>query len=820
MQEVHFKTNIQLKNIIGKDLITDDNIAVLELVKNSYDAGSSSVEIIFNNVSRKDQDEENIASRSSMLICDKGSGMDEDGLINKWLNIAYSEKKEQVWLNGRRQAGNKGVGRFSCDRLGKQLTIYSKTEGGQCRFMSIDWGLFENDESQDRQIQDVTISLDIVSDDVVLGLTGWNTFDKGTILYIEDLREIWDVEKIIRLKRDLEKFINPNQAYTSCGGFSIEIKASEYLQYDSTQIDIINKVNGFVENKIFDRLNFKTSSISAAIDSSGQYITTTLTDRGRMVFELKEPNIYPHLRNVKTFVYYLNPYTKAYFTKQTGFRSVDFGSIFLFINGFRIPPYGDEGDDWLGIEKRKSLGFRRYLSTREVVGRIEINDEFNDFNIITSRAGIVRNEAFEELSKEGAPYGFFYKTFRRLERFVVEGIKWDKAGDIKSDIAEGEELYRMDDFTRDKQMISCIRSIIDLQESSIIELNINEELVNGILDAQAARAEEALGGLLSQLTEATESLDVENIERIRERLQSDTKELDDLIAVVNRLSPSADRLCQIQAIKELVSEKEHEVLEQKREISRIKAEKEAAEAETLRLKAELQLEKEKNTYLLTSSREMSEDAKSMVHNIKLIALDIESVVGLLYKRVNKGTIERKDQLSELSLIKFLAEKAIKISKLITRANFKSESDEQMVNVVGYIDQYINIYKDIVEKCKVEIHFESNDIEYRRKISLLDLALVIDNLVSNAQKANARNIYIEVFENEGTGILIKVSDDGQGIDKTLAFNPDKMFELGVTTTDGSGIGLYSVKNALKEINCDIQYAGQSHFGGAEFNIIIV
>lgn len=47
MQDVHFKTNILLKNIIGKDLITDDNIAVLELVKNAYDAGSPILDLHF-----------------------------------------------------------------------------------------------------------------------------------------------------------------------------------------------------------------------------------------------------------------------------------------------------------------------------------------------------------------------------------------------------------------------------------------------------------------------------------------------------------------------------------------------------------------------------------------------------------------------------------------------------------------------------------------------------------------------------------------------------------------------------------------------------
>ena len=198
----------------------------------------------------------------------------------------------------------------------------------------------------------------------------------------------------------------------------------------------VNDDEVIVENQVFDKLNFRTSSIVSWIDAQGNSIITTLYDRGKKVFSLEEENTYTHLRNVKITVFYLNTYTKRYFAQQTGFRSIDFGSIFLFVNGFRIPPYGDQGDDWLGIERRKSSGYRRYLSTREVIGRIEVNDDNNEFNIITNRAGVVHNSAFEELSREGSPYGFFYKTFRRLERFVVEGINWDKTGNVPSENAK------------------------------------------------------------------------------------------------------------------------------------------------------------------------------------------------------------------------------------------------------------------------------------------------------------------------------------------------------------------------------------------------
>ena len=64
INKVHFKTNILLKNIIGKDLITDDNVAMLELVKNSYDAGSKIVEIVFQNVVNNDDLDEDAKSLS------------------------------------------------------------------------------------------------------------------------------------------------------------------------------------------------------------------------------------------------------------------------------------------------------------------------------------------------------------------------------------------------------------------------------------------------------------------------------------------------------------------------------------------------------------------------------------------------------------------------------------------------------------------------------------------------------------------------------------------------------------------------------------
>ncbi|MGK4566454.1 ATP-binding protein [Flavobacterium sp. 3HN19-14] len=97
MAKVNFRTNVLLKSIIGKDLITDDNIAVLELVKNSFDAGSNTVEIefknLFPNIDYLTTNDKIYSPK--LIISDKGKGMSEYDLVNKWLNIAYSEKKRK-----------------------------------------------------------------------------------------------------------------------------------------------------------------------------------------------------------------------------------------------------------------------------------------------------------------------------------------------------------------------------------------------------------------------------------------------------------------------------------------------------------------------------------------------------------------------------------------------------------------------------------------------------------------------------------------------------------------------------------------------------
>lgn len=833
MVKARFKTHAHIKSIIGKDLITDDNIAVLELVKNSFDAGSKKVEIIFKNILKNDDDDKKNSPTklpSKLIIRDYGVGMSETDIADKWLNIAYSEKKEKKEDYGRMMAGNKGVGRFSCDRLGRFLIMYSRVDGKDYRKLFIDWKLFEKEGDINFNIQDIEFEIETINHSRFEEVTGYVGFKSGTLLEINFLREYWDADKILNLRRHLERLINPNQAFKS-NPFAINIIADEFKDFDQRQGDN-RKINGLVKNRIFESLNFKTTSIKAEIDSEGKYITSTLQDRGNEIFTLKEKNPYNLLKSISINIYYLSTYSKAYFTKQTGIRSVDFGSIYLFINGFRIPPYGDEGDDWLGMENRKGQGYSRYLGTREVVGRIEIFDQNENFKIISNRSGIVNTLNFEQLTDSEAPYGYYYKIFRRLERYVAEGIKWDSTPINDKEIErlvnsdpnwnESKEIYREDALTRNKRALSVINNIIDAKKEEIAELTINNDFVNEIINEQIEHAQKELEEVIQKISDKANELTPVEISSVINKLSKDSTTLESFSKVLSNYSfNSGNEFGNLISIQESYAKNIERLLKEKKELElQIQQKEEArklAEDERKRIQEELELEKEKNTYLRVSDRSLSEDAKGLVHNIKLVSKNINSNVDTLYEKIKNDTIKTPEILRRLGTIKFNSEKALKISNLITRANFKSQANSQYVDIAKYIEQYVDVYKAIFESEQTNFSVINQGF-FEKKISVLELSLVIDDLISNSHKAGAKNILIKI-SNINNSLRFLFSDDGNGLIEKFLKNPQKIFELGITSTDGSGIGLASVKKALSSMGAKIDFIGNGiELRGATFEII--
>ena len=199
-----FRANIRLKDIIGQGLITNSNIAIIELIKNAKDADSKSVLLQF-------QAANTISSVSRIVIQDDGTGMSLDDLVSKWLTIAFSGKRNSRKKGEGNYAGDKGIGRFSCDRLGKKLSLYTRTSEGKLVYLLINWEEFEIDDPE-KDISFVKFAPTHVSDDHFTQKTSLPRFDHGTCLVIEDLRQAWGKSEIEKLRQELERFIiDPSQ---------------------------------------------------------------------------------------------------------------------------------------------------------------------------------------------------------------------------------------------------------------------------------------------------------------------------------------------------------------------------------------------------------------------------------------------------------------------------------------------------------------------------------------------------------------------------------------------------------------------------------
>ncbi|RZJ87747.1 MAG: hypothetical protein EOO20_15345, partial [Chryseobacterium sp.] len=495
--DFRFRISSQLKNIIGKELITDDYIAVFELVKNSYDAHAKNVKIIF--------DEDKIT------IWDDGKGMDREDILDKWLFVAYSAKKEgtedaefEKSKDYRDQivpkqsfAGAKGIGRFSADRLGEKLNLTTRKILPDSLYWNLNfhWDNFEQDAED--EFADIEVEHNSST------TTKYTGFKHGVILEITGLRAVWPPDKILSLKWSLEKLINPfsdMEQSEGKGAFQIAIVSKRDLERDKLIADDVNHnprdlVNGAVKNFIFETLGIKTTHITVKIEEEN--IITTLFDRGELIYKIQEENPYHYIPEGSGIrLFYLNFSAKFNFTTLMGIRSRDFGSIFLFNNGFRVFPIGDPDNDPFEVDRRKAQGHSRFLGTRELIGSVEIWGQSENFLEASSRdGGLIETAGTKQLQL------FFEDTLKRLERYV-QPILWQIK---KRTGSEAEEI----DFDAKSDIIDLVAKLAG--NKSVQLLDYSKSFIT-ILDEKTADANPELFDNLKKIAE--ESKDVNFINQI------------------------------------------------------------------------------------------------------------------------------------------------------------------------------------------------------------------------------------------------------------------------------------------------------------------
>lgn len=730
-EKLQFTISSEMKNIIGKELITDDFIAIFELVKNAYDANAEKVTLIFEKTTEK-------SDKSKILVIDNGYGMSRKDIHDKWLRVGYSWKREregepQIIQKDYRDkireerffAGAKGIGRFSCDRLGSKLKLFTKTEKQEdIHVLEMDWDEFEKDPKKDFQTVDVNY-------DTINKLPAefdLKKFVKGTILEISSLRSEWDWYKLIRLKRHLQRLINPAQVSPE-QEFQIYLKAEEFLEDDKKEEDDYNIINGFVKNIVFEKLEIKTTQLISKIGEEGKKIDTELYDKGEFIYAIEEENEFPQLHNITIKLFYLNAVAKRAFTRTMGIQPVRYGSVFFYKNGIKINPYGNEGDDWLGLDRRKTQGTRRYLGNRDVMGRIEVTGKQPHFREVSSRdGGVLKTPELALLKKL-----FVEKALRKLERYVVHAIDWDSENRPKD-----PDQVKADSF---KLVSKLIGSTKDLEGG----IRFNENLLDIYAEKQIEKTPQLL----------------KNIESLKKYIK--TKENEGYVDL------------QIKGVK-----KAFRTLQ--------------------RTQSDLERELRKKTLFIQREGEERKEIQALNHQVGLGAENIKVHLLLLKKKMDKGEdLSKQDLIDTIDNVLLQAQLMSSITSFVTKAKFKLMGEIER-DLAQYIKQYVEraylpYHRGELAEKKVTIMVDCrSDIEFIRSFNPFKFVVVIDNLIDNSIKANAKHIVVRIRLLDKDTLELRIKDDGDGIhSKDL----DKIFDFGFSTTGGSGIGLYHVKKILKE-----------------------
>ncbi|SHH05242.1 Signal transduction histidine kinase [Flavobacterium fluvii] len=415
-ENVRFSVDASVIDRLGTELVARHETAVSELIKNSYDADAKSASLNFINVN---------SIGGTLIIDDNGNGMTRNQLVNGFMKISSTSKihEPESPLYKRKRAGKKGIGRFSTQRLGNKLTIITQTLDSEFALkVIVDWNKYK----RDGDLIFITNTIEEVN----------KTKDKGTTLIIEDLREWWSDSMIKRVYRYAIDILQPfplveiesdDISEIKDPGFEISCMKNDFYVADQHSMfyeHAVAVIEGHIDENGRAYWEIKNSRIPNTKTGSHQYFSK----------EDKIDNIkFDYLKNVRLRAYYyifnvgLIPKQSESYIKSI---SEEYGGIRLYRNGFRVLPYGESQNDWLGLDesvrKRKILAVH---GNNNFFGFVEIGGQNHNFDELSSREGLFRNDAYEELVT------FSYKTITSAVTRIASsrGIKvttdqkdWDK----------------------------------------------------------------------------------------------------------------------------------------------------------------------------------------------------------------------------------------------------------------------------------------------------------------------------------------------------------------------------------------------------------
>lgn len=259
----------------------------------------------------------------------------------------------------------------------------------------------------------------------------------------------------------------------------------------------------------------------------------------------------------------------------------------------------------------------------------------------------------------------------------------------------------------------------------------------------------------------------------------------------------------MQLYKDVLSTKlkvEEELEEEKKSKDELyKLYKKRIQVEKNKSKKELQKTQklqEENTYLKTLPSKETKELIAFQHHIGLYAKTAKNSLLDVLDFVQEETFDKQEILDSLKEVALELDKISAINKYITRENFIETTKYVKKDLVKFIDEYIRLIYELTTNKELEISIKTNELTNICKFEPIKINIIIDNLLNNSKKANAKNVLLtfSVIEKE---LLLEYQDNGKGLDKSI-IDIESIFNMGITTTNGSGLGLYHIRELLEEM----------------------
>ena len=396
-----FKMTARVLAHLGEDLIKDESIALLELVKNSYDAGATKCVVDFNF--------DIFGSLIEISISDNGSGMSLDTIENIWLVIGTDNKKNRLISHrqGRLPLGEKGIGRLGVHKLGNDIKLYSKHSDENEVYVSIDWSKL----AESKDIDDFKIDYGYSSDS--------HFFDKqtGTKIIVRNLKGEWNRRKLRSVFRDLTTLNSPfseksdsfevvvssnSNVFSGLPNLEAIKNAGLYYGHCTLEGSIITEFSyEFKPWNVLDKI--KPRSLTA-LDEYEKVLIHNVeveTETGKVVkrekrLDLNEYNIgrvqfdvimYEKDSSVFSLLNVEKKGLNDYLKENSGIR--------VYRDNMRVFDYGEPGNDWLSIDKRRLSRSGGSISNSLLLGSVML-DRISSYGLRekTNREGFIEDEAY------------------------------------------------------------------------------------------------------------------------------------------------------------------------------------------------------------------------------------------------------------------------------------------------------------------------------------------------------------------------------------------------------------------------------------------